>query len=54
VHGGWFGQSSFATHAVVGEAGAVKVADDLPLALLGPLGCGIQTGAGALMRVLRC
>ncbi|MGW6378553.1 NAD(P)-dependent alcohol dehydrogenase [Rhodococcus sp. NPDC055112] len=53
VHGGWFGQSSFATHAVVGASGAVKVAADLPLALLGPLGCGIQTGAGALMRVLR-
>ncbi|WP_231496353.1 NAD(P)-dependent alcohol dehydrogenase [Rhodococcus sp. UNC363MFTsu5.1] len=53
VHGGWFGQSSFATHAVVDAAGAVKVAADLPLALLGPLGCGIQTGAGAVLRVLR-
>lgn len=53
VHGGWFGQSSFATHAVAGAAGAVKVPADLPLALLGPLGCGIQTGAGALLRVLR-
>ncbi|MFD4180259.1 NAD(P)-dependent alcohol dehydrogenase [Rhodococcus sp. NPDC058514] len=53
VHGGWFGQSSFATHAVASAAGAVKVPADLPLALLGPLGCGIQTGAGALLRVLR-
>ncbi|AQA23347.1 zinc-binding dehydrogenase family protein [Rhodococcus sp. MTM3W5.2] len=53
VHGGWFGQSSFATHAVVDAAGAVVVPADLPLALLGPLGCGIQTGAGAVLRVLR-
>lgn len=53
LHGNWFGQSSFATHAVVAASDAVRVATDLPIALLGPLGCGIQTGAGAVLRVLR-
>lgn len=47
VHGNFFGQSSFASHAIAHERNAVKVAKDLPLALLGPLGCGVQTGAGA-------
>ena len=40
----FFGQSSFATHVVVNEASAVKVQyDDIDLALVGPMGCGIQT-----------
>jgi aryl-alcohol dehydrogenase len=45
----WFGQSSFATHALVGARNVTIVDTDLPLELLGPLGCGIQTGAGAVM-----
>ncbi|MEA3020395.1 MAG: aryl-alcohol dehydrogenase [Actinomycetota bacterium] len=45
----WFGQSSFATYALVTERNAVVVDRDLPLALLAPLGCGIQSGAGAVM-----
>lgn len=48
VHGDFFNQSSFATHAVAQERGVVKVRADAPLELLGPLGCGIQTGAGAV------
>jgi aryl-alcohol dehydrogenase len=51
--GRWFGQSSFATHAVVDARNAVVVDKDLPLELLGPLGCGVQTGAGAVLEVLR-
>jgi aryl-alcohol dehydrogenase len=31
----------------------VKVRRDAPLELLGPLGCGIQTGAGAILNSLR-
>ncbi|MET9297284.1 NAD(P)-dependent alcohol dehydrogenase [Streptomyces sp. NPDC003077] len=54
VHGFFFGQSSFATHAVVPVQSVVKVAADLPLPLLGPLGCGVQTGAGAVLKALRC
>ena len=45
----WFGQSSFATHALVTERNAVVVDSDLPLTLVAPLGCGIQSGAGAVM-----
>lgn len=50
----FFGQSSFATYAVVNANSAVKVTDDdLDLGLIGPLGCGIQTGAGAVLNALR-
>jgi aryl-alcohol dehydrogenase len=48
----WFGQSSFATHALVTPRNAVKVDPDLPLELLGPLGCGVQTGAGSVLIAL--
>lgn len=50
----FFGQSSFGTHAITYERNLVKVPDDLPLELVGPLGCGIQTGAGGIMRSLAC
>lgn len=50
----FFGQSSFGTHALTYERNLVKVPDDLPLELVGPLGCGIQTGAGGVMRSLAC
>ncbi len=48
----FFGQSSFATYAVVNQNSAIKVDDDIELALVGPLGCGIQTGAGAVLNRL--
>jgi len=49
----FFGQSSFATYSVANERNVVKAPKDAPLELLGPLGCGVQTGAGAVMNVLR-
>ncbi|MDX2376932.1 NAD(P)-dependent alcohol dehydrogenase [Microbacterium sp. LRZ72] len=49
----FFGQSSFAQYANVDERAVVPVDEDVPLALMGPLGCGIQTGAGAVMNTLR-
>lgn len=52
VSGVFFGQSSFATYALARERNIVKVAADDPLDILGPLGCGIQTGAGGVMRSL--
>lgn len=52
VLGAWFGQSSWADHAVVSARNVIKVDADLPLELLGPLGCGIQTGAGAVLNTL--
>ncbi|MBI5487385.1 MAG: NAD(P)-dependent alcohol dehydrogenase [Deltaproteobacteria bacterium] len=53
VHGHFFGQSSFATYSIANERNTVKVADDVPLELLGPLGCGLQTGAGAVLNSLQ-
>ncbi|GAA2617321.1 NAD(P)-dependent alcohol dehydrogenase [Streptomyces axinellae] len=44
----WFGQSSFAEYAVVRARNAVRVDPALPVELLGPLGCGFLTGAGAV------
>lgn len=49
----FFGQSSFATYSIATENNCVKVADDAPIELLGPLGCGIQTGAGAILNALQ-
>src|SRR5690606_15975616 len=53
VHSHFFGQSSFASHAVVPERTAVKMARDLPLEKLGPLGCGVITGAGAVIEAFK-
>ena len=48
----FFGQSSFATHAIVPWRGLVPVSG-APLDLVGPLACGLSTGAGAVLNVLR-
>jgi aryl-alcohol dehydrogenase len=53
IHDHFFGQSSFGTFALVNERNVIKVPKDAPLELLGPLGCGIQTGAGAVMNALK-
>lgn len=53
LHDHFFGQSSFATYALAREGNAVKVDPDVDPALLGPLGCGVQTGAGAVINALR-
>lgn len=53
VHGHFFGQSSFATYALASERNVVKVDPEVDLKLLGPLGCGVQTGFGATLNSLR-
>ena len=53
VHSHFFGQSSFASHAIVPERTAVKMDKDLPLQKLGPLGCGVVTGAGAVIEAFK-
>ncbi len=53
VHGNFFNQSSFSILAIAGTRNIVKVNTDAPLELLGPLGCGVQTGAGAVMNSLK-
>ena len=52
VHSHFFGQSSFATRAMTWERSVVKVAPDAPIELLGPLACGLCTGAGAVFNAL--
>jgi len=53
VHGNWFGQSSFSSLVVATERNAVRLPADVPVALAGPLGCGLATGAGTVLEVLR-
>lgn len=53
VFGSFFQQSSFATYALAGEQNVVSVDKDLPLDTLSPLGCGIQTGAGAVINTFQ-
>jgi aryl-alcohol dehydrogenase len=53
VRGHFFGQSSFASHALATERNLVQVPKHLPLELLAPLGCGLQTGAGTVMNSLQ-
>lgn len=53
INGHFFGQSSFATHSVVSADALVKVPDDVPVELLGPLACGLGTGAGAVLNEAR-
>lgn len=52
VHGHFFGQSSFASHAIARSRNTIPVRKDAPLEILGVLGCGVQTGAGAVMNSL--
>jgi aryl-alcohol dehydrogenase len=53
VYGSFFGQSSFASHALAYESNLVAVGDHVDLHVAAPLGCGVQTGAGAVLNVLR-
>ena len=48
-----FGQSSFATHALAHSDNVVRIDRDLPLDILAPLGCGVQTGAGTVLETLQ-
>jgi Zn-dependent alcohol dehydrogenase len=49
----FFGQSAFATHAIVPQSNLIRIDPDLPLDVLAPLGCGVQTGAGAVLNSLQ-
>jgi aryl-alcohol dehydrogenase/geraniol dehydrogenase (NAD+) len=52
IHARFFSQSSFATHVIANQRNAIVVPKSENLNLLGPLGCGIQTGAGAILNSL--
>ncbi|MGN7738513.1 NAD(P)-dependent alcohol dehydrogenase [Pseudomonas sp. 22526] len=53
INGAFFNQSALATHAIATEDNVVVVDADLDLKMLAPLGCGFQTGAGAILNTLR-
>ena len=53
IHGAFVGQSSFASHSLANERNVVKVRKDMPVEILGPLACAVQTGAGGVMNTLR-
>ena len=52
VHGSYFGQSSFASHALAYESNVVVVGEGIDPTVAAPLGCGVQTGAGTVLNVL--
>ncbi|NLO47681.1 MAG: NAD(P)-dependent alcohol dehydrogenase [Clostridiales bacterium] len=49
----FFGQGAFATYAVVHVHNLIPIRDDVNLVMTGPLGCGIQTGAGAVLNYIK-
>lgn len=51
--GSFFGQSSFATKALASERNVIRLPPGADPTVAGPLGCGIQTGAGAVLNVLK-
>ncbi|OYX67250.1 MAG: NAD(P)-dependent alcohol dehydrogenase [Sphingomonadales bacterium 32-64-17] len=56
MNANFFGQSSFATHAIAHQLNTVKVPDSaahIPLAQIAPIGCGLMTGAGAVLRSMK-
>lgn len=57
VAGKHFGQSSFAGLSVVNEASVLAAKDlvqgDQDLQMFAPLGCGIQTGTGAILNIAK-
>lgn len=56
MNANFFGQSAFATHAIAHQRNVVRVPDSaasLPLARLAPIGCGLMTGAGAVLNAMK-
>ncbi|MGB8405556.1 MAG: NAD(P)-dependent alcohol dehydrogenase [Mycobacterium sp.] len=52
VRGGFFGQSSFATHVIAKTSNTVVLTEALDPVLAAPLGCSVQTGVGAVLNTL--
>ncbi|KAF4964896.1 hypothetical protein FSARC_7241 [Fusarium sarcochroum] len=48
----FFGQSSFSSRSIVNGYCATSIDKDLPLSVLCPFGCSIQTGAGTVLNIL--
>jgi aryl-alcohol dehydrogenase len=52
LYGSFFGQSSFAQYALAAADNVIVVDPAVDLTVAAPLGCGFQTGAGAVLNVL--
>jgi len=52
IAGSFFQQSCFATYAIVTKRNAVKIPDGVDFVTAAPFGCGVQTGAGAVLNQL--
>ena len=53
IYGSFFQQSSFASVTIAMARNTIRVPDDIPLDILAAFPCGVNTGAGAVMNVLR-
>ncbi|MEU0312870.1 NAD(P)-dependent alcohol dehydrogenase [Nocardioides sp. NPDC006273] len=53
LHSHFFGQSSFAHHAIVDPSSLVPISTTAPTEAVGVLACGIATGAGAVLNTLQ-
>jgi len=52
IRGGFFGQSSFATHVIANASNAIVLPEAVDPVLAAPLGCSVQTGVGAVLNTL--
>jgi aryl-alcohol dehydrogenase len=53
IHGSFFQQSSFSTFSLATDRNVIKVPRDEPLDVLAAFPCGVNSGAGAVMNVLK-
>jgi aryl-alcohol dehydrogenase len=53
VFGSFFQQSSFASHTIAMARNTIRVRDDAPFDILAAIPCGVNTGAGAVLNVLK-
>ncbi|MEI9964278.1 MAG: NAD(P)-dependent alcohol dehydrogenase [Caulobacteraceae bacterium] len=53
IHGHFFRPVLFARRSIAPERSAVKIPDDMPLEIAAPMGCGVITGAGAVVESLK-
>jgi aryl-alcohol dehydrogenase len=55
IYGSFFSQSSLSQFALANERNVVKVTKDVPLEILGPLGCGVRpVGMSAVLAAVVC
>ncbi len=53
IYGSFFQQSSFSSVTIAMARNTIRVPDDAPLDILAAFPCGVNTGAGAVMNVLK-